>query len=44
MKEIERLIKEGENENLEFKRSSGLKKEIIETLSAFSNTKGLLGF
>jgi len=38
--DIKALIKEGESETLEFKKSLGEWKEIIETISAFSNTKG----
>lgn len=34
------LIKQGESETLEFKESTGEWKEIIETISAFSNTHG----
>lgn len=37
-KEIEKLIKEGESQSFEFKQSLGLKEEIGETVSAFSNT------
>ena len=35
---IEGLIERGETQSLEFKESSGLKDEIGETVSAFSNT------
>lgn len=38
--DIKTLIKQGESETLEFKASVGESKEIIETISAFSNTKG----
>jgi ATP-dependent DNA helicase RecG len=34
------FIKSGESETLEFKKSTGEWKEIIETVSAFANTKG----
>ena len=34
------LIKSGESETVEFKKSTGEWKEIIETISAFANTKG----
>jgi ATP-dependent DNA helicase RecG len=37
---LERLIDKGEGEEIEFKESISLWKEIIETVSAFSNTKG----
>jgi len=37
---IEEIIKSGESETLEFKKSLSEWKEIIETVSAFSNTKG----
>ena len=37
---LERLIKTGESETLEFKKSIGEWKEIIKTISAFANTKG----
>ncbi len=37
---IEKLINSGESQNLEFKESSGLKDEIGETISAFSNSDG----
>ena len=39
-KELEELIEEGESQNIEFKDSLRLKKEIGETISAFSNTRG----
>ena len=35
-----KLISKGESETLEFKKSTGEWKEIVETISAFSNTKG----
>lgn len=38
--EIENLIKQGESQNIEFKDSLSLKREIGETVSAFSNTNG----
>lgn len=44
---IKELIKKGESENIEFKKSLQLKDEIGETASAFSNTKGgtiIVGF
>jgi len=37
---IEELISTGESETLEFKKSFSEWKEIVETISAFSNTKG----
>jgi len=37
---ISELIKSGESETLEFKKSTGEWKEIIETISAFANKKG----
>ena len=37
---IEELIERGETQSLEFKESSGLKDEIGETVSAFSNSDG----
>lgn len=37
---IAKIIKSGESETVEFKKSTGEWKEIIETLSAFANTKG----
>jgi ATP-dependent DNA helicase RecG len=40
MFDIKTLIKQGESEELEFKQTTGEWKEIIETVSAFSNTKG----
>jgi ATP-dependent DNA helicase RecG len=36
----EHLIRQGESEILEFKKSIGEWKEIIKTISAFANTKG----
>ena len=38
--EVKELIEEGESQNIEFKDSLSLKKEIGETVSAFSNTRG----
>ena len=38
--EVEELIEEGESQNTEFKDSLRLKKEVGETISAFSNTRG----
>jgi len=38
--EVEELIKKGEGQNREFKDSLMLKKEIGETVSAFSNAHG----
>ncbi|NQT28854.1 MAG: putative DNA binding domain-containing protein, partial [Candidatus Omnitrophica bacterium] len=38
--DFKRLISKGESETIEFKKSTGEWKEIIETMSAFSNTKG----
>ena len=40
MRRIEELIEKGESETLEFKKSLSEWKEIVETVSAFSNTKG----
>ncbi len=37
---IGKLIKSGESETVEFKKSTGEWKEIIETISAFANTRG----
>jgi predicted HTH transcriptional regulator len=34
------LLKEGEGETLEFKESFAEEKEILETICAFSNSKG----
>jgi ATP-dependent DNA helicase RecG len=39
-KKTENLIKQGESQNIEFKDSLSLKREIGETVSAFSNTNG----
>jgi len=39
-KELIKLIKKGESERVEFKESMSDWKEIIKTISAFSNTKG----
>ena len=39
-KELIKLIREGESEKVEFKESLSDWKEIIKTISAFSNTKG----
>ena len=38
--DLKKLISKAESESLEFKKSTGEWKEIIETISAFSNTKG----
>jgi len=38
--EVEELIEEGESQNIEFKNSLSLKREIGETVSAFSNAHG----
>ena len=38
--DIEKIISQGESEITEFKKSTGEWKEIIETVSAFSNTRG----
>ncbi len=37
---ITQLLKSGESETLEFKKSTGEWKEIVATISAFANTKG----
>ena len=37
---ISKVLKDGESETVEFKKSTGEWKEIIETLSAFANTRG----
>ncbi|RLF39801.1 MAG: hypothetical protein DRN21_03115 [Thermoplasmata archaeon] len=37
---IKKLIEKGENQNLEFKESLGVKNEIGKTISAFTNTSG----
>jgi len=37
---INYLIQSGESETLEFKKSTGEWKEVIETISAFANTRG----
>ena len=37
---LKKLILQGESETLEFKTSTGEWKEIIETISAFANTRG----
>ncbi len=37
---IKELIEIGESETVEFKKSTGEWKEIVETISAFANTKG----
>jgi len=37
---IDKIIKAGESETLEFKKSTGEWKEIVETISAFANKKG----
>ncbi len=38
--DLKRLISKSESETLEFKKSAGEWKEIIEAVSAFSNTRG----
>ena len=38
--DLKKLISKAESEIVEFKKSTGESKEIIETISAFSNTKG----
>ena len=38
--DIKAIIKQGESETLEFKESLGEWKEIIQVISAFSNTRG----
>ena len=40
MMDFKKLISQGESEVLEFKKSTGEWKEIIETISAFANTMG----
>lgn len=37
---LTKIIKSGESETVEFKKSTGEWREIIETISAFANTKG----
>ena len=37
--DLKKLISKDESEIIEFKKSTGEWKEIIETISAFSNTK-----
>lgn len=37
---ISKVLKEGESDTIEFKKSTGEWKEIVETLSAFANTRG----
>ena len=37
---IKELIEIGESETVEFKKSTGEWKEIVETISAFANTRG----
>ncbi|PKM92053.1 MAG: hypothetical protein CVU81_02570, partial [Euryarchaeota archaeon HGW-Euryarchaeota-1] len=37
---IEKLIKNGEGQTLEFKQSFSEQQEILETICAFANTKG----
>ncbi len=39
-KQLRKLIEQGEGQTLEFKASTGLKKEICQAVSAFSNTAG----
>ena len=38
--DVTKIIKSGESETVEFKKSTGEWKEIIETISAFANKKG----
>ena len=38
--DLKKLISQGESETLEFKKSVGEWKEIVQTTSAFVNTKG----
>ena len=38
--DLQKLISKTESETIEFKESTGEWKEIIATISAFSNTKG----
>ena len=38
--DVTKIIKSGESETVEFKKSTGEWKEIIETISAFTNKKG----
>jgi len=38
--QLKQLIKQGESQTVEFKASTGLKKEICQAVSAFSNTAG----
>lgn len=40
MANLQKIILQGESETMEFKRSTGEWREIIESISAFSNTKG----
>ncbi len=37
---LSKILKEGESETVEFKKSTGEWKEIIETISAFANSRG----
>jgi len=37
---LKKIISQGESETVEFKKSLSESKEIIETISAFANTKG----
>jgi ATP-dependent DNA helicase RecG len=38
--DLKKIISQGESETVEFKKSPGESKEIIKTISAFTNTKG----
>ena len=38
--DLKKIISQGESETVEFKKSLSESKEIIKTVSAFSNTKG----
>lgn len=38
--DVNELIKKGESEEIEFKKSLAERKEILETISAFANSKG----
>ncbi len=38
--DINELIKKGESEEIEFKKSLAERKEILETISTFANSKG----
>jgi predicted HTH transcriptional regulator len=37
---LNKIISQGESETVEFKKSLSESKEIVETISAFANTKG----